>query len=173
MPGSTTQRTIQSTFQSTSDVTIETIFPGIDKPSLRLCLNDFHLHRSTPASPSLHQLCPLLTFTICCRTQAYWHSAAPLSRGFGNVTCEYVFCYGPFTLAETQYKYKLFSTHRETHTLFCNACLLRVAEWSIVEWRGLDWSRGHCWRGSETLRKPLFRSLGTNFIVKQPHFDVF
>ena len=80
MPGSTTQRTTQSTFQSTSEVTIETMIPWIDKPSLRLCLTNFHLQRSTPAWASLHELCPLFTFTICCRTKADWHSAAPLSK---------------------------------------------------------------------------------------------
>ena len=92
-------------------------------------------------------------------------SAAPLSRGFRNVTWQYVFRYAPFTLAQRQCKYKQFSIHNVHKYLFCSVSVLRVAECSRVEWSRLNWNRGHSRRGSETLRKPWFCSLGTKFLL--------
>ena len=92
-------------------------------------------------------------------------SAAPLSRGFRNVTWQDVFRYGLFTLAQRQYKYKLFPSHNAHKYLFCSVSLVRVAEWSRVEWSRLEWSRGHWRRGSETLRKPGFCSFWAKFIL--------
>ena len=100
-------------------------------------------------------------------------SAAPLSRGFRNVTWQDVFRYAPFTLGQRQYKYKQFSIHNVHKYLFCSVSLLIVAEWSRVEWSGLEWSRGHWLRSSETLRKPWFRSVRANFIVKHMKFELF
>ena len=100
-------------------------------------------------------------------------SAAPLSRGFRNVTWQDVFGPCPFTSSQTQYKYKRFATHNETLTLFSNVSLLRVAEWSRVEWSAVEWSRGHWLRGWETLLKPVFRNLWANFLVKQLEFELF
>ena len=92
-------------------------------------------------------------------------SAAPLCRGLINVSGQRVFRYGPFTLAQTHYKYKRFSIHNAHKYLFCSVSLVRVAEWSRVEWSRLDWSRGHWRRGSETLRKPGFCSLWAKFLL--------
>ena len=100
-------------------------------------------------------------------------SAAPLSRGFRNVTWQDVFRYGPFTLAQTQYKYKQFSIHNAHKYLFCSVSLLRVAEWSRVEWTGIKWRRRQWLRGPETLRKPGFRSLSARFLVKHMKFELF
>ena len=70
-------------------------------------------------------------------------SAAPLNRGLRNVTWQNVFRQWLLTLFQTHYKYKHFSIHKETLTLFSNVSLLRVAEWSRVEWSALECSRGH------------------------------
>ena len=100
-------------------------------------------------------------------------SAAPLSRGFRNVTWQNVFRHWPLTLSETHDKYKRCSLHNAQKYLFCSVSLLGLAELSRVEWIGLEWNRGHWLRGSETLRKPGFRSLWARFLVKQMKFELF
>ena len=100
-------------------------------------------------------------------------SAAPLNRGFRNVTWQDVLRQWPLTLFHTHYKYKFFSTHMETFTLFSSVSLLRLAEWSRVEWSALEWNRGQRLRGWETLGKLLFCSLWPNFLVKQLKFELF
>ena len=99
-------------------------------------------------------------------------SASPLNRGFRNVSRCDVFRHWLLTLVQTHYTYRLFRTHKETFTLFCSVTLLRVAEWIRVEWRGKEWSKGYWLRGSETLLKPMFRSLWANFLVKQMEFEL-
>ena len=88
---------------------------------------------------------PCFVTSLCESKQAKFRSfsAAPLSRGFRNVTWQNVFRYGPFTLAQTHHKYKLFPIHKETLTLFSSVSLLGLAEWSGVEWSILAGSRGH------------------------------
>ena len=114
--------------------------------------------------------------TSCCEgveAKLRGFSDAPLSRCVRNVTWQYVFRHWPLTLFEIHYKYKLFSSHKDTLTLFSIVSLLRIAEWSRVEWNGLEWSRGHWLRGSETLRKQWFRSLSARFLVKLMKFELF
>ena len=68
--------------------------------------------------------------TSCCEgveAKLIGFSNAPLSRGVRNVTWQDVFCCGPFTLAETHHKYKLFSIHNAEKYLFSNVSLLSVA----------------------------------------------
>ena len=73
MPDTTTQTTTQSSFQSTSELSVDTCLQSIDKPILRPSINDFHLDTSTllPTSKSTEVLLKdLHSYIMCSRNSS-------------------------------------------------------------------------------------------------------